>query len=69
MAVTKYHLPDGDYSLDFIRALSMAAHLKLIDPSELTFLFEDDTTVDQIMKLLYDRVVKNRDNYKNSNPV
>lgn len=57
-----FNLTEGFYSLDFIRALSMAAHLKLVQPSELTFWFDSGKTKDFITRTLYDRVIANRKN-------
>lgn len=54
--VKKYFIPEGNYPLTFVCTLAMSGYLKLVDPAELTFLFEDGKTVDQITNILFSRV-------------
>lgn len=55
-----YKLPEGNYSLNFIRSLAMAGHLGLVEPSELTFMLESGKNKDLIGSELLKRVVVNK---------
>ena len=57
-----YTIPLGNYNTNFLRALAIAAHLKLVEPSELTYMFESGKTHNSIAKELYDRAIANRVN-------
>lgn len=59
--VKRFFLPEGDYPLTFICTIAMSGYLKLVDPAELTFMFEDGRTVDKITQELFGRIKKNRE--------
>lgn len=57
MAKTKhYNLPEGIYHPDFIKALAIASHLGLMEPSELTYLLNNGTKQFAIANTIMKRV-------------
>jgi hypothetical protein len=51
-----YHLPKGEYHSTFLKAVAMAVHRKVLDPSELQYFFDQKWSQDEIAKELYKRV-------------
>lgn len=57
MAKTKYYnLPEGTYHPDFLKALAIASHLGLMEPSELTYLLNSGTKHFDIANTIMKRV-------------
>jgi hypothetical protein len=51
-----YHLPKGEYKDQFLKALAMAVHCKMLEPSELQYWFDNKWTQDEMTKEMYKRV-------------
>lgn len=57
----KFKIPEGEYSLAHLMVISMAGYLDILQPSELTFWFENGKTTSFITQTLWDRVKVKRD--------
>lgn len=57
-----FPLKENNYTPNFIMALAMAIHLKLIEPAELTYLQDSGKTLDYVEKLLLKRITDNKVN-------
>ena len=53
-----YTLPPNEYHPVFLKALAIAAHLKIMLPSELTYHFEDGKSQTEIAKIIFSRIKK-----------
>jgi hypothetical protein len=51
-----YRLPSAEYNVTFLKALAIASHMKLLDPSELQYFFDQNWTQLEIAKELYNRI-------------
>jgi len=58
----RFYSMQNVYSEDFIYVFAMAVYLRLIEPSELTYLQNSGKTVDQIKDILKLRITKHRNN-------
>lgn len=57
-----YYLPSGEYPPEFLKALAMASHIKVIEPSELEyFLGNAEWGIEKITIELMERVKKYKD--------
>jgi hypothetical protein len=51
-----YHLPKGEYPPQFLKALAMAVHRNVLDPSELDYWFSNNWSVREMTVEMYNRV-------------
>lgn len=61
----KFKIPEGEYSLAHLMVISMAGYLDILQPSELTFWFENGKTNSFIAITLWERI-KIKRNVRNS---
>lgn len=55
-----YYLPKGEYDSQFLKALAMAVHCDLLDPSELQYWFKNNWTLKDMTLEMYNRVKDGR---------
>lgn len=56
-----YHLPTMQYDSQFLKALAMAVHCEVLDPSELQYWFDSKWTLQEMTVEMYNRVRTSRE--------
>lgn len=55
-----FYLPKGQYDPQFLKALAMASHCKVIDPAELQYWFDHKWSQKEMTVEMYNRVKESR---------
>ena len=55
-----YTIPHGEYRLDFLRGLTMCAHVGILEPTELEYWFDEGKTQEQMITIMKKRLTKHR---------
>jgi hypothetical protein len=55
-----YHLPKGEYNTQFLKALAMAVHCEVLDPSELEYWFDNHWSLKEMTVEMFKRVKESR---------